>query len=217
MIRSITQPKLDTALESLLEGYTRLFVVGCGTCVTLTQTGGAPQVAAMRERLLSWGKMVTGSTVVPVACDELSHEILEEHQGAVASAEALVIMTCAFGVQTIAGQFGKMVVPALDTLFIGKESAAGTFLEVCVQCGQCILGETGGICPVTSCHKGLVNGPCGGTKAGKCEIDPNKDCAWTLIYNRLKSFDKLDLMRRYQPPRHHNVEPKPGRFQAPGT
>ena len=212
MIRSITQPKADEELDRLLEDFTRVFVVGCGTCVTLTRTGGVEQVEAMRQKLLAKGKMVTGSMVVPVACDELSHEILGEQAALIDQSEALLIMTCAFGVQAIGGQLKKMVIPALDTLFIGKESAAGTFLEVCTQCGQCILGETGGICPVTSCHKGLVNGPCGGTNYGKCEIDSNKDCAWTLIYNRLKALDRLDLMRRYQPPKNHNVEPMPGRI-----
>ncbi|MBW1713304.1 MAG: methylenetetrahydrofolate reductase C-terminal domain-containing protein, partial [Deltaproteobacteria bacterium] len=168
MIRSLTQPKPDEELERLLEGVTRLFIVGCGTCTTLTHTGGVEEVAAMREKLLGLGKMVTGSIVVPVACDELSYDILEEHRPAIDPAEALVIMSCAFGVQSIGLQLGMMVIPALDTLFIGKEAGAGAFLEVCTQCGECILGETGGICPVTSCHKGLVNGPCGGTNNGKC-------------------------------------------------
>jgi len=212
MIRSITQSKPDEELDRLLHGFIRIFIVGCGTCVTLTRTGGVEQVEAMRERLLQKGKMVTGRMVVPVACDELSYEILEEQGEAIEAAEALLIMTCAYGVQTIGRQLKKMVIPALDTIFIGKETAAGNFQEVCLQCGACILGETGGICPVTSCHKGLVNGPCGGTNNGKCEIDADKDCAWTLIYERLKAFGKLDLMRRYQPPKNYNVEPRPGKF-----
>lgn len=212
MIRSITQPKPDEELDRLLEDFTRIFVVGCGTCVTLTHTGGVDEVAAMRDRLLQKGKMITGHMVVPVACDELSYEILEEQREFIEPAEALLIMTCAYGVQTIGSQLKKMVIPALDTIFVGKETAHGTFQQVCLQCGECVIGETGGVCPVTSCHKGLVNGPCGGTNDGKCEIDANKDCAWTLIYNRLKEFDKLDLMRRYQRPKNYNVEPQPGRY-----
>ena len=122
-------------------------------------------------------------------------------------ADVLLIMSCAFGVQTIARQMKKMVVPALDTLFVGKETGVGLFDEICTQCGACIIGETGGICPVTSCHKGMVNGPCGGTNNGKCEIDTNKDCAWTLIYNRLKELGRLDAMRKYQKPRNHRANP----------
>jgi len=216
MIRSITQPKPEEELDRLLNGFTRIFVVGCGTCTTLTRTGGVEQVEAMCEGLLKKGKMVTGHMVVPVACDELSYDILEEQREFIDPAEAMLIMTCAYGVQTIASQLKKMVIPALDTVFVGKEMSHGTFQEVCLQCGECILGETGGICPVTSCHKGLVNGPCGGTNNGMCEVDSNKDCAWTLIYNRLKEFDKLDLMRRYQKPKNYNVEPQPGKYISGG-
>ena len=215
MIRSITQPKPEEALDSLLEGFGRIFIVGCGTCVTLTRTGGQAEVAAMCERLRKKGKLITGQVVVPVACDNLTREILEEHGPQMDQAGALLIMTCAFGVQTIARQLKKMVIPALDTLFIGKETALGVFDEICTQCGSCVIGETGGICPVTNCHKGLVNGPCGGTNNGKCEIDADKDCVWTLIYNRLSELERIDAMRKFQKPRNHLGEPKPGKFKLP--
>jgi len=213
MIRSITRQKSEEEIDRLLDGLGRVFILGCGTCVTLTRTGGDPEVKAMKERLSSQGRLVTGEAVLPVACDNLTGEALKEYGRQIDQADVLLIMTCAFGVQTIARQLKKMVVPALDTLFIGKESAIGQFDEICTQCGTCILGETGGICPVTSCHKGLVNGPCGGTNNGKCEIDPEKDCAWTLIYNRLKELDRLDSMRTLQKPRNHQGEPSPGKFK----
>lgn len=215
MIRSITQAKSEEALDQLLKDFGRIFIIGCGTCVTLTRTGGQPEVAAMKETLSGKGKLVTGTTVVPVACDNLTREFLSDYGDQIDQADTLLIMTCAFGVQTIARQLKKMVVPALDTLFIGKESAVGVFDEICTQCGTCIIGETGGICPVTNCHKGLVNGPCGGTNHGKCEIDIDKDCVWTLIYNRLKELGRLDSMRTYQPPRNHQGEPMPGKFKLP--
>ncbi len=194
-----------------------IFIVGCGTCVTLTRTGGEPEVTAMNKRLSEKGKLITGQLVVAVACDNLTREILAEFGQQIDQADALLIMTCAFGVQTIARQLKKMVVPALNTLFIGKETAVGEFNEICTQCGTCIIGETGGICPVTSCHKGLVNGPCGGTNNGKCEIDSLKDCVWTLIYNRLKDLGRLDSMRKLQPPRNHLGEPTPGKFKLPAA
>ena len=215
MIRSITQAKPETEIDRLLEGSNRVFIIGCGTCVTLTRTGGDPEVAAMSEQLSEKGKLVTGTTVVPVACDNLTREILQEHGREIKQADVLLIMTCAFGVQSIARQLKKFVVPALDTLFVGKETGVGMYDEICTQCGTCIIGETGGICPVTSCHKGLVNGPCGGTDRGKCEIDKNKDCVWTLIYNRLNELGKLDSMRKFQPPRNHQGEPTPGKFKIP--
>ena len=212
MIRSITRPKSEEDVSQLLDGRRRIFIIGCGTCVTLTHTGGEPEVSAMKYRLLEQGKLVTGHMILPVACDNLTAEALDEYKGQIDQADSLLIMTCAFGVQTIASQLTKFVVPALDTLFIGKETGVGMFNEVCTQCGTCIIGETGGICPVTSCHKGLVNGPCGGTNNGKCEIDSQKDCAWTMIYNRLKDLNLLDSMRKYQKPRNHQGEPMPGKF-----
>ncbi len=212
MIRSITQPKAEKEIDLLLSGSGRIFIIGCGTCVTLTRTGGEPEVRAMQEQLSGKGKLITGHLVVPVACDNLTTDALAEYGQQIDQADALLIMTCAFGVQTIARQLKKMVVPALDTLFIGKETAAGEYNEICTQCGTCIIGETGGICPVTACHKGLVNGPCGGTDSGKCEIDRRKDCAWTMIYNRLADLGRLDSMRRLQPPRNYLGEPTPGKM-----
>ncbi len=212
MIRSITKQKPEKEMMRLLNGFGRIFIIGCGTCVTLTHTGGEPEVVAMKEKLSHTGKLVTGHLVVPVACDNLTGEILKEFGGQINQADTLLVMTCAFGVQTLASQLTKMVVPALDTLFIGKESGPGQFDEICTQCGTCVIGETGGICPVTSCHKGLINGPCGGTNNGKCEIDKAKNCAWTLIYNRLDELGQLDLMRTLQKPRNHLGEPTPGKL-----
>ena len=217
MIRSITQKKPEKEIERLLKGLNRIFIIGCGTCTTLTRTGGEPEVRAMQEDLAEKGKMITGQTVVPVACDNLTREFLSDFGEQIDQADTLLIMSCAFGVQTIARQLKKMGVPAVDTLFIGKETAVGLFDEICTQCGTCIIGETGGICPVTNCHKGLVNGPCGGTNHGKCEIDVAKDCVWTLIYNRLNELGRLDSMRRYQKPRNHLGEPTPGKFKLDAT
>jgi len=214
MIRSITRQKPEAELDRLLNRLARVFIIGCGTCPTLTHTGGLPEVAAMRTRLSEKGKLVTGEAVLAVACDNLTQEALHQHKSRMDQADVLLIMACAFGVQNIARQTRKMVVPALDTLFIGKETRAGEFDEVCAQCGTCILGETGGICPVASCHKGLVNGPCGGTNNGKCEIDSDRDCAWTLIYNRLKELNRLDAMRRLQQPRNHQAALRPGKWRV---
>jgi len=216
MIRSITRQKPEQEIDRLLEGLGRVFIIGCGTCTTLTRTGGEPEVREMRNALTRKGKMITGDAVLPVACDQLTGQALKDYADQIRMADVLLIMSCAFGAQTIARQGKKMVVPAVDTLFIGKESAVGLFDEVCTQCGTCIIGETGGICPVTSCHKGMVNGPCGGTKSGKCEIDPMRDCAWTLIYNRLKDLGRLDAMRKYQKPRNHQGEPMPGKWMLAG-
>lgn len=212
MIRSITKQKSEEELDELLKGANRVFILGCGTCTTLTRTGGEPEVQAMAESLRNKGKMVTGQVVAPVACDNLSAEILEEQGRHIKQADALLVMSCAFGVQTVATQTGKWTVPAQNTLFLGKETGVGRYDQICTQCGTCIIGETGGVCPVTACHKGLVNGPCGGTNNGMCEIDSEKDCVWTVIYNRLHKLGRLESMRKYQKPRNHLGEPSPGRW-----
>ncbi|MBM3155711.1 MAG: 5,10-methylenetetrahydrofolate reductase [Chloroflexi bacterium] len=208
-MKSITRQKPLEEITKQLEGIERLYLVGCGTCATMTKTGGKDEVLAMKERLQGAGKMITGWTVIPTACDTMTEASLAENNGAIQSADCFLVMSCALGVQKIASYNGKPAIPALDTLFIGVEDSPGLFHEVCDQCGHCVLGYTAGICPITACHKGLLNGPCGGTNNGKCEVDKNRDCAWTLIYDRLKAQGRLDLMKKYQPPRNSQIAPRP--------
>ncbi|MEE9401408.1 MAG: methylenetetrahydrofolate reductase C-terminal domain-containing protein [Dehalococcoidia bacterium] len=208
-MKSITRQKSLEEIEQQLEGLERAYIVGCGTCATMTKTGGRDEVLDMKERLQGLGKMVTGWTVIPTACDEMTEASLKENEDAIRNADCLLVMSCALGVQRVGAYNGKPVIPALDTLFLGVEDGPGYFHEVCDQCGHCVLGYTAGICPITACHKGLLNGPCGGTDNGKCEIDKERDCAWTLIYQRLKEQGRLDLMRKYQPLKNSQVIPRP--------
>jgi hypothetical protein len=187
-MKSITKQKPFDEIKEQLADLDRLFIIGCGTCTTMTHTGGVDEVLEMRDRLQELGKRVSGW---------------------MDDASCILAMPCALGVQRISSYINKPVIPALDTLFIGLEETPGNFHEVCAQCGQCIIGETAGICPIATCHKGLVNGPCGGTNNGKCEVDPEKDCAWTLIYERLKAQGRLDLMKKYHPPHNFQVVPRP--------
>jgi hypothetical protein len=187
----------------------RVYIIGCGTCTTMTRTGGKEEVLNMKERLQGLGKMVTGWTVIPTACDEMTEVSVRENNEAIQNANCILVMTCALAVQKVGSYLTKPVIPALDTLFIGLEDSPGNFHEVCAQCGHCVIGWTAGICPITACHKHLLNGPCGGTNNGKCEVDKTKDCAWTLIYQRLKEQGRLDLMRKYQPIRNSQVVPRP--------
>jgi len=208
-MKSITKQKPVDELKQQLDRFDRVYIVGCGTCATMTRTGGKEEVLAMKEHLQELGKLITGWTVIPTACDEMTEVAIRESEGAIQNANCILVMACALGVHRVGLYIDKPAIPALDTLFIGVEDSPGYFHEVCSQCGQCILGEMAGICPLTACHKGLLNGPCGGTNNGKCEVDKEKDCAWTLIYERLKEQDRLDLMRKYQPPKNYQVVPRP--------
>jgi ferredoxin len=208
-MKSITRQKPFEEIKEQLNGLDRVFIIGCGTCTTMTKTGGIDQVVAMKGQLQEIDKLVSGTTVIPIACDEMTELAIEENKRAIQNSTAILIMTCALGVHKVSTYIDRPVIPALDTLFIGVEDSPGYFREVCAQCGQCVIGETAGICPISACHKGLVNGPCGGTNNGKCEVDKEKDCAWTLIYERLKAQNRLDLMRKYQPPHNFQASPRP--------
>jgi len=208
-MKSITRQKPLDEIGRYLDGLDRLYIVGCGTCATMTRTGGREEVLGMKDWLQEAGKMATGWIVIPTACDEMTELMMRENSRAIQDAQCILVMACALGVHRVALYIDKPVIPALDTLFIGIEEGPGHFQEVCAQCGQCVVGYTAGICPLTACHKGLLNGPCGGTNNGKCEIDAEKDCAWTLIYHRLKEQGRLDLMRKYYPPKNFQVAPRP--------
>jgi ferredoxin len=210
-MKTITKQKPFDEIEQYLEKDEKVYIIGCGTCATMCNTGGKTEVLEIKETLEQSGKKVTGWMVIPTACDSLTEEALKENAKAIEEADAILVMTCAFGVQTVANYTDTPVYPALNTLFIGREDSPCQFSEVCVQCGECMLAWTGGICPVITCHKGLINGPCGGTNDGKCEVDPEKDCAWTLIYQKLEKQGKLDLIRKYYPPRNFQAVIRPGK------
>jgi len=200
MITITKQKPLEEILPSLGKGK-KVYIIGCGTCATICHTGGKAEVLEMKEKLEAEGKKVTGWMVIPTACDELTREALAENAEAIEQADAILVMSCAFGVQTVTMYSDKAVYPALNTLFVGKEETPGHFIEVCMQCGNCVLATTVGICPLVRCAKSLLNGPCGGSVDGKCEVSPDTPCAWQLIYDRLKALGQLDKMEEIVPVR----------------
>jgi ferredoxin len=200
MITVTKQKPLEEILPSLSKAK-KVYLIGCGTCATICHTGGKSEVLEMKEKLEAEGKKVTGWMVIPTACDELTREALAENAEAVEAADAILVMSCAFGVQTVTMYSDKPVYPALNTLFVGKEETPGHFIEVCMQCGNCVLATTVGICPLVRCAKSLLNGPCGGSVDGKCEVSPDTPCAWQLIYDRLKALGQLGKMEEIVPVR----------------
>ena len=203
MITITEQKPLEEVMQSL-DTHEAIYLVGCGTCATMLHTGGKSEVMGMKDKLEAAGKKVTGWMVIPTACDELTREALAENAKDVEAADCILVMSCAFGVQTVSLYTDKPVYPALNTLFIGKEERPGYFAEICLQCGECVLGQYAGICPMTQCAKGLLSGPCGGSKNGKCEQGSEHDCAWILIYERLKRLGKLDEIKEFVPPKDYS-------------
>lgn len=196
---SITKPKpIEEVLKSLGRDQ-KVFLVGCGTCTTAQHTGGKAEVLAMKEKLEEVGKVVTGWMVIPTACDPMAEHALAAKKEEVEAADAILGMPCSFGVQTVALYTPKPVYPALDTLFVGKEQSQAYFVEVCMQCGGCVLARTGTICPIVRCAKSLFNGPCGGSVNGKCEVNKDTPCGWQQIIDRLTAQGRLDQMEEIEP------------------
>lgn len=201
----IAEQKSLEELKTLIADSEKVLVVGCGTCVTVCFAGGAREAAIvasslrMSTKLDGNNKQISDVTVQRQCEWEYLDQIAEQ----VADVDVVLSLGCGIGVQAIAEHFpDSWVVPGLNTSFLGIPSEQGVWEERCAACGDCILGLTGGICPIARCSKSLLNGPCGGSEDGHCEIDPDTPCAWQLIYDRLKSKDKLHVLLELQLPKN---------------
>ena len=198
----IAKQKPLEEIREMIEGYEDILVLGCGTCVAICMAGGDKEVEVLASSLrmadkISGKNRVLREHTVERQCE---WEFLDEIAANVKQVDAVLSLGCGIGVQAIAERFPEIsVLPGLDTLFMGMPMEEGIWTERCSGCGNCILDQTGGICPITRCSKGLVNGPCGGYRDGKCEVDPTRDCAWVQIYERLKKMDQLDKLYASQP------------------
>ncbi len=195
----ITEQKPLAELMQSLNRYHRVYLIGCGTCPTMQHTGGKSEVLAMKDELEANGKEVSGWMVIPTACDLLTKDALAENVEDIKAADCILVMSCAFGVQMVSLYSDKPVYPVLNTLFLGMEESPGHLMQACMQCGSCVLGRTACICPWVRCAKSLLNGPCGGSVEGKCEIDPDTPCAWQLIIDRLAALGQLDKLEEIEP------------------
>jgi ferredoxin len=214
----IAERKPMEEIRQLVAPYKKVLVAGCGTCVTVCWAGGEKEVAmlASQLRLAASGEGKDISVVEATVERQCEREMVAEIKDKVAEADAVISLACGSGVQTMAEMFeDKPVLPGVNTTFIGMPKKEGLWVEMCAACGDCFLDRTGGVCPVVRCAKGLLNGPCGGTRrGGKCEIDPDKDCAWVLIYRRLEKQGRLDVMRKYYAPKNYRAVKRPGKVQA---
>ncbi len=222
-------------LEEILQMLSgrKVALLGCGGCVAFYRTGGAAQVRELAERLRGHVEVVAlgVSNRQCYLCreDELSElgsadrirKIARELEGfdRLEEAEAVLSLACGVGVQNLAELLELPVYPAQNTLFMGRRRVEGDFdIELCAGCGDCVLGYTGGICPVTKCSKSLMNGPCGGVFNGLCEVSratgEEIPCAWVEIYRRLKKLNRLQEMRRIREPRSHAASGIPRRVRV---
>ena len=198
------QKPLDE-IKMLVGAAQRVLVVGCGTCVTVCFAGGSREAAILSSSLRMASKLDGGEkSVVDVTVQrQCEWEYLDEIAVQVSEADTVVSLGCGIGVQALAEHFpDAWVVPGLDTSFLGLPIEHGVWAERCAACGECLLGLTGGICPIARCSKSLLNGPCGGSEDGHCEIDPEVPCAWQLIVDRLSQRDRLDMLASIQPPKN---------------
>jgi ferredoxin len=210
----ISELKPFEELQMALSEFDRLFLVGCAACATACKAGGEEEVFKLQEWLSGQNKEVTGSVVIDEACHIMrAARELRHHHNAVQEAEALVVLACGSGIQSISSNVEKRVVGGLNSKFLGNVRRFGQYEEMCSLCGDCILNETAGICPVTTCAKGLLNGPCGGMQDGRCEVDEEIECAWLLIFERLQRQRRQGVFARRVPPKNWGSRRKPGRFR----
>lgn len=206
------QKPLSEILTALAEDA-RVFLIGCSKCATVCKSGGEEEVWQMQEQLAAAGKEVTGSIIIDEACHMLRvGRDLRGRKEMVEEADAILVLACGAGVQSVMATSAKKTVAGLDTLFLGNTRRFGQFEQKCSLCGNCILTETAGICPITICPKGLLNGPCGGMQGGRCEIDSDAECAWHQIYQRLQIQGDLEKLKTTVPCRDFSRELRPGKL-----
>jgi hypothetical protein len=206
---------LEEVLEAL-QAYQKIGIVGCDGCAKTCATGGSEQVEEMAKLLKEHGKRVVFDLAPNTTCN-LSNvrSFISGLEGAIKKSEALLVLGCGGAVQVVRQfteecGFAVPVKSGLDTVGHMDTIAPGELLlEQCSECGQCVLNETGGICPVTKCAKSLLNGPCGGSENGKCEVDSSRSCAWVLIYNRMKSIGEVDKLNVYVGPKDYSKAARP--------
>ncbi len=201
----LTEFKPIEELLEKLDGEKKLFVMGCGGCPEGAETGGKAVLADMREKLQKEGKKITGVIEIDFLCQKaLVRSRIRPRSEQIEDADSILVFSCGLGVQASSAVLDKVCYPALNTVTFGGITGMWQGTERCDTCGDCILDNTGGICPYSACPKKLENGPCAGQSNGKCETDPERDCGWELIYNNLKRLGQVDRLNKFIPPRDYN-------------
>ena len=195
------QKPLDEIWE-MIKDYKKVLVFGCNTCVAVCHEGGNKEAEILASLLrikarLEGADMEITSGGIERQCE---HEYFENAREQIEWADAVLSIACGAGIQFASEKFPeRIILPGLNTNFIGVVDAPGEFTERCQMCGDCILHLTGGVCPITRCSKSIMNGPCGRSENGVCEINPEVPCGWQMIYDRLKAQGRLELLEEVIP------------------
>ena len=196
----------EEILGSLRPGE-RAFVLACGGCAEVCQAGGEEALAALEPLLAGAGHPVAGRTTLPFLCNKALVGLrLARWAAALAQADSVLVAACGVGIQAVAEVVDLPVHPASNTVSYGEFQGVWPSAERCARCGECVLDRTGGICPLTTCPKGLLHGPCGGSHGGECELEPGRPCGWQRIYDRLAHTGRLDLLQEYASPKDRKLQ-----------
>jgi len=188
-----------------LDGHSAILIAGCKSCVAICHAGGEKEVGLMAESLRLYSDLhgkgwSISETTLERQCEK---EWVRETASMVDGKDAVLSLACGVGSQVMQEVFPEVrVIPALNTSNMGAPDQQGIYLEKCGGCGDCTLHLTGGICPVARCSKSMLNGPCGGSQNGRCEVDPEIPCAWEEIYASLKRLGKMELISQPIPPKN---------------
>ena len=191
-------------IKAKVAGCNKILILGCGTCVKTCFAGGEDEVAtlasALRLAFKKDGKSIKiEEQTVERQCED---EFIKEAADKIKGVQVVLSLACGAGVQMVSSRFPTVpVLPGVNTTFIGILEKPGLFNERCLGCGNCIVDVFGGICPISRCAKKLFNGPCGGSSNGKCEVNPETECAWQLIVDKAKSTGQLEKLAEYIPPK----------------
>jgi ferredoxin len=200
------QKKFDELLHHI--DSKPVFLIGCSECASVCHTGGKEEVEALQKALIQKRIPVTGWVILEPACHLLNDKkILKKYETELQKSAKILVLACGNGVQTVSEiEPDKEIIAGTDTLFLGEISHVNEFDKRCNLCGECLLDDFGGFCPVARCPKSMLNGPCGGSTNGKCVVNSELDCAWVRIYDLLKTQGKLKTLLTIQKPKDWSKE-----------
>jgi ferredoxin len=214
----VTKQKAFEDILNKIKG--NVFIFGCGICSDTSRTGGPKEVEEMKKLLKDANVVVNGAYVIDAMCHlQKVKKAVRDNKEKIESAGTVLVLSCGSGVGSAVVSLNntKKVISGVDTLFLGNIENLSSLKEMCSLCGQCVLNETAGICPVTLCPKGLLNGPCGGMKNNKCEVEGDLDCVWVKIYERSLIQNSLNDIKKISPPKDYSVKKHAGSVKFSGS